>query len=540
MTCIAPDKFIELLEAGRLDHPDPDVAQHLAECGDCRDAWAAIGAADEVLPSLRPLRRKVQFRALPAIAAALLLTVLGSFLWVGGGDRRPGQASAPTLQDSQKELQALIEQLKSDDATARERAEKSITDLITRIGKDGFRWLREQRQRATHPEVKARLASVLQRLLEPKVLWTQTLEGSSFAALAPSVDERLCVFSSQKSFTAVETATGKTLWRAPGDYRARSFITPEAVFVSVPKGPGVGIQALRPLSGEKLWFHGIADLWNPAPKEPFSYYHDADFALSGRWLYAGSRPGSLICLDAATGERRWATPGGARETALACPTILGGSVFAARWNQALMTFDAETGKLRWEVKTPGIGFLAPVAMGDRIFVVTHDLGMGKPDEQHGECLAYSAARGDVLWKTDLAAFGKGGMALLRVGSTLVVQANTHLLGLSPESGALLWSIPNKRMGYSTLARDERGRVYAGGDDGALLVADASSGKRLLRFDPNTLPQAEGAPKVRYGEDRLPDLGNCGSPGVLGRNVFFMTESGLAVALRIPEFLGEDQ
>ena len=188
MKCIAPEEFVGMLEAGRLDHPSPDIALHLGECAECRDAWASIGAADEVLPGLRPVRHRT-FRAGPAIAAALLLGMLGSVLWFGKGPRDPRPGSSLTLQEAEKEMRSEIERLKHDDAGVRERAEKALIDLVRRVGKDGLRWLRDQAKKAGHPEVKARLTSVVQRLCEPRVVWTANMEGASFGAIAPAVDK---------------------------------------------------------------------------------------------------------------------------------------------------------------------------------------------------------------------------------------------------------------------------------------------------------------------------------------------------------------
>jgi len=534
MKCIAPEEFVEMLEAGRLDHPSPDVARHLGECAECRDAWSSIGAADEVLPSLRPVRRRNPFRAFPAIAAALLLVMLGSVLWFGKGGRETNPGSTLS-QDAEKEMSAAIERLKSDDPEVRERAENAIVELARKIGKGSLRWLRDQEKKADHPEVKSRLATVLRRLGEPQVLWTAILQGASFGAIAPAVDPRVCVFSSEDFLWGVEPRTGKVLWKTDGDYRAHALVTPDAVFAPGPKGPGVDIRALRPLTGQVLWSHGIADLWTPPPEEPSLYYQDSQIVRSGPWIYTGTRTGSLLCLDVATGKRRWATPPRAG-SGVFNPTVHDGKVFAAEWNRGLLAFDVETGKLLWETKAPGIGTTSPIVVGERVIVVTHELD---PSGNRGDCLAYSTADGSPLWKTSLAAQGLGGVGLIDAGSVVLVQGKTAVAGLSAETGALKWTVQANRFGYSTLARDDRGRIYFGTDAGQLLVVESASGKVLLAFDANTLPEAAEAPKVRLGDQAgTTSLGAAGSPAVLGRDVYLLWGSGFAVALRMPEFLGD--
>jgi hypothetical protein len=105
------------------------------------------------------------------------LVVLGAILALGGGGRGSNSGSPPLLQDAQKELEGLIKQLESENAASRERAERSLVDLVARIGKDGLRWLRDREGRATDPEVKPRLRSVLRLLLEPRVRSTSIAGG---------------------------------------------------------------------------------------------------------------------------------------------------------------------------------------------------------------------------------------------------------------------------------------------------------------------------------------------------------------------------
>jgi outer membrane protein assembly factor BamB len=538
MKCIAPEEFVEMMEAGRLDHPSPEVARHLEICAECRDAWSSIGAADDVLPSLRPARRS-SFRAAPAIAAALLLLMLGSVLWLGKGDGGPSPGSTLS-QDVEKEMLAAIERLKSDDASVREQAEKALVEFARKAGKGSLRWLRDQRKKAAQPEVVSRLTSVVRRLCEPQVLWTATLEDTSFGAIAPAVDARVCVFSSSKFISGVDSRTGKVLWKTDGDYRAYTTVTPGAVLAPVSKGPGVAIRALRPETGEVLWSHGIADLWTPAPENDQGYYHDSPIARSGPWVYTGSRAGSLLCLDAATGKRRWATSGPeGRPSGYFTPVVHDGKVFVSEWGRALVAFDAETGRLLWKVKNPGIGTTSPLIAGGRVFMATHVLGGGKPEQERGEVMAVSPTDGRVLWTTDFGPFGQAAYGLIDAGSMLVVQGKSHLVGLSPETGAVRWSIPAPRWGYITLARDDRGRVYSSTDEGKLLVVESASGKLLLTFDPNTLPEAVAAPKMNYGDSRkTPDLGVAGCPAVLGDTVYFLSQSGFAVALRMSEFMDD--
>jgi hypothetical protein len=82
MTCLAPDRFVELLEGG-LDRAPDGERSHLAACADCRDAWADLAGADGVLRAARP-RRSWPHLYVAAAAAFLLALTAHIVLSIGG------------------------------------------------------------------------------------------------------------------------------------------------------------------------------------------------------------------------------------------------------------------------------------------------------------------------------------------------------------------------------------------------------------------------------------------------------------------------
>lgn len=90
MSCIAPDRFVELLEAGP-DSAHPGEAEHLGSCAECRDSWARLAGADQLLRAAAPVvarGNRLPLSSMIAAAAALLLAV-GLALWKSpGGDER--------------------------------------------------------------------------------------------------------------------------------------------------------------------------------------------------------------------------------------------------------------------------------------------------------------------------------------------------------------------------------------------------------------------------------------------------------------------
>jgi len=78
MSCLAEDRFIELLDQGGLEATKPGERAHLESCEACRDSWAGVAAAAEVLAEARPRSAGRAARWIPlGAAAAMLLVVLG-------------------------------------------------------------------------------------------------------------------------------------------------------------------------------------------------------------------------------------------------------------------------------------------------------------------------------------------------------------------------------------------------------------------------------------------------------------------------------
>lgn len=78
MTCMAPERFVDLLDRGGLDAVSATEQSHLQECDGCRDSWATVAAAGEILTESRPKRVGLAARLIPLIsAAAILLTIVG-------------------------------------------------------------------------------------------------------------------------------------------------------------------------------------------------------------------------------------------------------------------------------------------------------------------------------------------------------------------------------------------------------------------------------------------------------------------------------
>jgi outer membrane protein assembly factor BamB len=540
MSCLTPEDFIELLESRRLDAPSPEQARHLQQCPECRDAWASIGAADEVLPRLRPRAR----RTLPwmAAAAAFLLSLPALLIWRGAGTPSPGREA----QEIASSLRDLIPLLKDDSPKVREKAEADLEALVRKSGRPGLLALRAEQTRASEPETQGRIARIIERLTAPKQLWRVPVGHVGMGSVAPAVGAGVAVFAIEGQFVGLDAQSGEIRWRLPGDYRARAVVAGRTVIAASPRGPDVGLQALDPATGRRYWHHGIADLWGePKPAEQ-SLYNDSAPFVSGNRIWSGSRSGRVVCVEAGSGRRIWTSPElpGREPSGKADvfdPILHGQRVYAVCWGHSLVALDAQTGATAWTVPVPGIGALAPVADGERVYVSTHEIAA--PDTNRGACIALSASDGSRLWETDLKEYGRGAVGLIGVGEVLVAHGRTALVGLRKRDGAILWSVPCRRFGYATLASDARGRVYAGSDRRELIVVAPVTGKTLLRLDvresPPTLVHQVVAEREddRSPFDGTPHLSGC--PAVLGDTVYLLTPAGEGLALGMSPLMDED-
>jgi hypothetical protein len=80
MTCIAEDRFAELLDGGGLGALRSEERDHLEGCDGCRESWASVAAAADVLTESRPRRAGLAIRLLPVVAAAAMLLAIAGLI----------------------------------------------------------------------------------------------------------------------------------------------------------------------------------------------------------------------------------------------------------------------------------------------------------------------------------------------------------------------------------------------------------------------------------------------------------------------------
>ncbi len=146
-----------------------------------------------------------------------------------------------------------------------------------------------------------------------------------------------------------------------------------------------------------------------------SVVHNGKVYAASTYLDMGQSYGSVLCVDAATGELLWETldkkPGTPFRGFFSSPSVtadgsrvLIGQGLHADAEQELVCLDAETGEVVWLVETPLHIESSPAIDGDIVVV-----GAGaiegpdrKPKSHPGFVLAVRISTGEVLWRFDLA------------------------------------------------------------------------------------------------------------------------------------------
>ena len=124
MSCLAEERFVEILDRGGLDATRPEEREHLDACDACRESWATVAAAAEILAEARP--KAARGRLVPVLAAAaMLLAIVGVIVW---------KSSPPPVEKPRDPVVLLLEGAPEDVAKAREailkQGKKAIPMLV--------------------------------------------------------------------------------------------------------------------------------------------------------------------------------------------------------------------------------------------------------------------------------------------------------------------------------------------------------------------------------------------------------------------------
>jgi outer membrane protein assembly factor BamB len=204
-----------------------------------------------------------------------------------------------------------------------------------------------------------------------------------YASSVAADGKRLYIASRDKHLYALDTKTGRELWRLPaGDIMtATPALHGDLVIYAAFDGK---VQAVSARDGKARWAYdaklGVA----------------GDVVVSGDRVLVGSRSYDLIALDAATGRELWKhyywfswieSP----------PVVRDGVVYTGSSDATnVYAIDLDDGSLRWKTAVPGYSWQRP-AVNDAL-VVTGTAGAGAfPGPRAGSLIALDRATGEIRW-----------------------------------------------------------------------------------------------------------------------------------------------
>jgi len=218
---------------------------------------------------------------------------------------------------------------------------------------------------------------------------------------------------------------------------------------------------------------------------------------------SGPKPAALPALTNPPAVRTlWTASVGAAESFVFSPVLVGDSVFAAARSGTVVRLDAATGQSRWRVSA-GKPISAGVGADDTLAVVaTGD----------GEVIALDAKTGAVRWR---ARVSSEVLAAPQLGEGLVLvrSADSRIFAFGVEDGKRRWVY--QRSAASLIVRSpvgvtvHQGMAYAGFSGGKLAAVSLANG--ALRWDA-TVALPKGATEL----ERVTDI--VGNPWAQGREV----------------------
>ena len=236
---------------------------------------------------------------------------------------------------------------------------------------------------------------------------------------------------------------------------------------------------------------GLTPIW----KQPIGQGYSSFVVADGRAYTIEQRRGQefVTAYDVATGREQWkqgwsalysdTTGDGPRST----PTWDDGRIYALGATGELRCLDSKTGGVIWgknilsENKAGNLSWAmaaSPLIVDDKVVVLPGGSG-GK------SVVAYNKMTGAPVWKSldDPQAYVSPMLVTLNGRRQIVVVTSQRIVGLVPESGALLWSHPwNTSMGINVsqpiVVGPNRFFISAGYGQGAALVEISGSGNNL--------------------------------------------------------------
>lgn len=275
----------------------------------------------------------------------------------------------------------------------------------------------------------------------PAPLWTTHLEGEIWMSPVAR-DQAVYVGTTQGAFHALDTATGRPLWRwtGPNPLYGTALVTAELVcFVDSQQR----LIALHRATGTLAWAAPLHDeALAGAPLKPDETYNRR--TATPLWLtpilVIGSSDGTIYALDPASGAIRWRHSTGVRTYAAPGLDPASGNLIFAGIDGNLLTFDPNTQRETGRLRLPGPLASTPVATTDMLLIGCRDYSL------------YGVRRADlaVAWRFPFWFSWIESSPVIVDGIAYVGGSDfARITALEPKSGRLLWTTPVQGLTWGT-------------------------------------------------------------------------------------------
>lgn len=285
--------------------------------------------------------------------------------------------------------------------------------------------------------------------------------------MSPLLTESLLIqANSIDGVVAFDRATGSERWRLNIENGVEGGVVLSndgRLFFGANDGQFYSVQAE---SGKVLWTFPVRAETLAAP------------SLDGGQIYFQSGADVIYSLDASSGKQIWTynrqTTTNLSIRSTTTPVVVGETLYTGFSDGFLVALRKRDGGMIWERKlTRSQRFKdvdgTPVADGDTLFVSSYD----------GALYSLKRETGDINWQVD-----EGGYTPVTLDKDVLYYASVtgQVMALDKGSGKTIWA-NQLSTGIATQPTLYRGYLLYGESEGALVVADAQTGRSINRFEP---------------------------------------------------------
>lgn len=198
------------------------------------------------------------------------------------------------------------------------------------------------------------------------------------------------------------------------------------------------------------------------------------------FVYVASASGSVYCLDAASGNIKWAYKSNKNHVKtlsekynpnrfFTSPVINGNNLFTGGTDGNMYCVDVTTGALLWKLQTGASIFCDASAFDNKIFFGS--------DDKNLYCVDMT---GKIIWKKDMKTKFISNSAFYN-GSVIIPGIDGYVYSLSQSDGSELWKFKTKGAIWAPpLLQGDK--IFIGSYDKNFYCLNAADGKELWRFE----------------------------------------------------------